>query len=92
MGGGQLTTRSFRLLEEAWPELRKLIRTRLRWGYCLKQPAAYRGKGPEAQEPILKSNQQQLNEAGRQQWNRKAAFWDALPGAEGNDFHRYLIG
>jgi 2-polyprenyl-3-methyl-5-hydroxy-6-metoxy-1,4-benzoquinol methylase len=37
----------------------------------------------------LKPNQ--LNEAGRQQWNRKAAFWDALHGAEGNDFHRHLI-
>ena len=35
---------------------------------------------------------QSLNEAGRDQWNRKAAFWDALHGDVGNQFHRRLIG
>ena len=39
----------------------------------------------------MNSNQDRLNEAGRQQWNRKAAFWDSLHGAEGNNFHRHLI-
>lgn len=38
------TPKPFASLEEAWPELRKLIRTRLRRGYCIKQPAAYRGE------------------------------------------------
>lgn len=32
-----------------------------------------------------------LNEDGRELWNRKAAFWDALHGDEGNDFHRRLV-
>jgi 2-polyprenyl-3-methyl-5-hydroxy-6-metoxy-1,4-benzoquinol methylase len=34
---------------------------------------------------------QTLNEEGRELWNRKAAFWDALHGDEGNDFHRRLV-
>jgi 2-polyprenyl-3-methyl-5-hydroxy-6-metoxy-1,4-benzoquinol methylase len=32
-----------------------------------------------------------LNEEGRELWNRKAAFWDALHGDEGNRFHRRLV-
>jgi hypothetical protein len=34
---------------------------------------------------------QTLNEEGRELWNQKAAFWDALHGDEGNSFHRYLV-
>jgi 2-polyprenyl-3-methyl-5-hydroxy-6-metoxy-1,4-benzoquinol methylase len=33
----------------------------------------------------------QLNEEGRTQWDKKAAFWDELHGDEGNRFHRELI-
>ena len=33
-----------------------------------------------------------LNEAGRDQWDHKAAFWDALHGDAGNQFHRRLVG
>ncbi len=33
----------------------------------------------------------QLNEEGRELWNRKARFWDELHGDEGNLFHRRLI-
>lgn len=33
----------------------------------------------------------QLNEAGRDLWNRKARFWDALHGEAGNRFHRRLV-
>lgn len=33
----------------------------------------------------------QLNEEGRELWNRKARFWDELHGEEGNLFHRRLI-
>jgi 2-polyprenyl-3-methyl-5-hydroxy-6-metoxy-1,4-benzoquinol methylase len=32
-----------------------------------------------------------LNAEGRQQWDQKAAFWDALHGSSGNRFHRELI-
>lgn len=32
------------------------------------------------------------NEEGRQLWNQKADFWDALHGDEGNRFHRELVG
>lgn len=32
-----------------------------------------------------------LNEEGRELWNRKAAFWDALHGDTGNLFHRRLV-
>jgi SAM-dependent methyltransferase len=32
------------------------------------------------------------NEDGRQLWNQKADFWDALHGDEGNRFHRQLVG
>ena len=32
-----------------------------------------------------------LNEEGRLLWNRKAQFWDALFGEEGNLFHRRLV-
>lgn len=32
-----------------------------------------------------------LNEEGRELWDRKAAFWDALHGEEGNKFHRQLV-
>lgn len=31
------------------------------------------------------------NEEGRELWNRKAQFWDALHGDRGNSFHRRLI-
>ncbi len=33
----------------------------------------------------------QLNEEGRELWNRKARFWDALHGDGGNHFHRCLV-
>ncbi len=33
----------------------------------------------------------QLNEEGRELWNRKAGFWDALHGDGGNHFHRCLV-
>lgn len=33
----------------------------------------------------------QLNQEGRELWNRKARFWDELHGDEGNLFHRRLI-
>ena len=33
----------------------------------------------------------QLNEEGRDLWNRKAQFWDKLHGDDGNFFHRRLI-
>ena len=32
-----------------------------------------------------------LNDEGRELWNRKAEFWDALHGDEGNRFHRTLV-
>ena len=32
-----------------------------------------------------------LNDEGREIWDRKARFWDALHGDAGNDFHRRLI-
>ena len=32
-----------------------------------------------------------LNDEGRKLWNKKAEFWDALHGDEGNDFHRRLV-
>ncbi len=32
-----------------------------------------------------------LNEEGRELWDQKAAFWDALHGEAGNVFHRQLI-
>ena len=32
-----------------------------------------------------------LNDEGRELWNRKAEFWDALHGDTGNDFHRGLV-
>ena len=32
-----------------------------------------------------------LNEEGRELWNRKAEFWDALHGDRGNAFHRRLV-
>jgi 2-polyprenyl-3-methyl-5-hydroxy-6-metoxy-1,4-benzoquinol methylase len=34
----------------------------------------------------------ELNDEGRELWNRKARFWDNLHGDEGNRFHRQLIG
>ena len=33
----------------------------------------------------------QLNDEGRELWNRKARFWDALHGERGNEFHRLLV-
>jgi 2-polyprenyl-3-methyl-5-hydroxy-6-metoxy-1,4-benzoquinol methylase len=36
-------------------------------------------------------NTQQLNEEGRAIWDQKAAFWDALHGDDGNEFHRTLV-
>jgi len=36
------TPKPFASLEEAWPELRKHIRARLRRGYCIKEPVEYR--------------------------------------------------
>ena len=33
----------------------------------------------------------QLNEEGRELWNRKARFWDELHGDRGNLFHRRLV-
>ncbi len=32
-----------------------------------------------------------LNDEGRELWNRKAGFWDAMQGDEGNSFHRRLV-
>ena len=32
-----------------------------------------------------------LNDEGRELWNSKARFWDALQGDEGNSFHRRLV-
>ncbi len=40
-------------------------------------------------EPAL--DIKRLNDEGRALWNRKAQFWDALHGAEGNVFHRILV-
>ncbi|MCY3834151.1 MAG: class I SAM-dependent methyltransferase [Chloroflexi bacterium] len=34
---------------------------------------------------------QRLNDEGRELWNRKAVFWDALHGDDGNEFHRRLV-
>jgi 2-polyprenyl-3-methyl-5-hydroxy-6-metoxy-1,4-benzoquinol methylase len=45
----------------------------------------------DVKEPTLNPNRHRLNEEGRNQWNRKATFWDALHGAEGNAFHRHLV-
>ena len=39
----------------------------------------------------MDENKQCLNEEGRQLWDRKADFWDALHGEYGNLFHRQLI-
>lgn len=36
-------------------------------------------------------DEQQLNQEGRELWNQKAEFWDALHGETGNDFHRHLV-
>ena len=36
-------------------------------------------------------NTKQLNEEGRELWNRKARFWDGLHGESGNRFHRRLV-
>ena len=36
-------------------------------------------------------NVKRLNDEGRELWNRKARFWDAMQGDEGNSFHRRLI-
>ena len=33
----------------------------------------------------------QLNDEGRELWNRKARFWDELHGQRGNNFHRQLV-
>jgi len=33
----------------------------------------------------------QLNDKGRELWNRKARFWDELHGERGNNFHRQLV-
>ncbi len=33
----------------------------------------------------------QLNDEGRDLWNRKARFWDDLYGVTGNNFHRQLV-
>lgn len=33
----------------------------------------------------------QLNDEGRELWNRKARFWDELQGDSGNIFHRHLV-
>jgi hypothetical protein len=43
--------------------------------------------------PVSKNSDltQTLNEEGRELWNQKATFWDALPGDEGNSFHRRLV-
>lgn len=49
------TPKPFASLEEAWPELRKHIRTRLRRGYCIKEPAAYRGEGDLADDKTAKA-------------------------------------
>jgi 2-polyprenyl-3-methyl-5-hydroxy-6-metoxy-1,4-benzoquinol methylase len=38
-----------------------------------------------------KSGIDDLNEEGRELWNQKAAFWDALHGDEGNRFHQSLV-
>ncbi len=35
---------------------------------------------------------QKLNDEGRQLWDHKADFWDALHGEHGNIFHRQLVG
>ena len=34
---------------------------------------------------------QQLNDEGRELWDRKARFWDELHGERGNSFHRQLV-
>lgn len=39
----------------------------------------------------MDDEQQALNDEGRTQWNRKAAFWDEMHGDAGNSFHRTLI-
>jgi ubiquinone/menaquinone biosynthesis C-methylase UbiE len=36
--------------------------------------------------------EEHLNREGREQWERKAAFWDELHGERGNLFHRRLVG
>lgn len=33
----------------------------------------------------------QLNDEGREMWNRKAHFWDEMHGEGGNNFHRQLV-
>ena len=33
----------------------------------------------------------QLNDEGRELWNRKARFWDNLHGERGNNFHRQVV-
>ena len=40
---------------------------------------------------MAKVDYRRLNEEGRELWNRKAQFWDALHGDRGNVFHRRLI-
>ena len=40
----------------------------------------------------MDAEMRKLNEEGRQLWDRKADFWDALHGEQGNLFHRQLIG
>jgi len=40
----------------------------------------------------MNPDEQNLNDAGRDLWNRKAEFWDALHGDEGNQFHQQLVG
>jgi 2-polyprenyl-3-methyl-5-hydroxy-6-metoxy-1,4-benzoquinol methylase len=47
------------------------------------------GENPAGQETIMDA--QQLNAAGRDQWNQKAEFWDNLHGDDGNRFHRTLV-
>lgn len=45
----------------------------------------------DVEEDPLNQNQRRLNEEGQSQWNEKASFWDALHGADGNDFHQHLV-
>lgn len=40
----------------------------------------------------MDEQEQALNQEGREQWDRKAAFWDELHGESGNVFHRRLVG
>jgi hypothetical protein len=53
--------------------------------------AASENKKIDVEEDPLNQNQRRLNEEGQNQWNEKASFWDALHGADGNDFHRHLV-